>query len=156
MRRWAKRPPLNYAGEAAQYAAAFDEDMRLNSLSTEAAAGVVNQRAIREELLAALADWSNVTPNKQDKERLRDICKTAEPDASAFRNRWNAAMAAKDLAGLCPGFRPRGGRTAGGARGAAGQSVDKDQRRGRGEVPERGERTAPRRFLVPLPACARL
>ncbi len=88
---------FDYAGEAAQYAAAFEKDMGFSSLGTKEAAERVSSREIREELLAALADWSNVTPNKEDKQRLRDILKAADPDPTTFRNRWNAAIERKDL-----------------------------------------------------------
>ena len=45
---------FNFAREAEQYAAAFEEDMRLSFLSASQAAEGVNRRAIRKELLAAL------------------------------------------------------------------------------------------------------
>jgi tetratricopeptide (TPR) repeat protein/serine/threonine protein kinase len=87
---------FDLAGEAKQYAAAFEEDMGFSSLITEEAAERINTRPIRVELLAALADWSNAAPSKEDKERLRNVLKTADPDPAAFRNRWNAAMTKKD------------------------------------------------------------
>ena len=95
-----KESGFDYAREAVQYAAAFEEDMRLRSLSADRAAEGINKRAIREELLAALADWSNITPNQKDQQRLRGILKAADPDVTTFRNRWNAAMAQKDWDGL--------------------------------------------------------
>jgi tetratricopeptide (TPR) repeat protein/serine/threonine protein kinase len=87
---------FDLAGEAKQYAAAFEEDMRFSELNTEEAAERINSRPIRVELLAALADWSNAAPDKEDKQRLRDVLKAADPDPATFRNRWNAAMTKKD------------------------------------------------------------
>ncbi len=40
--------------------------MRLSTLSMVQAAEFINQRVIRDDLLAALADWANNTPNKED------------------------------------------------------------------------------------------
>ena len=68
-----------------------DDDLDVGSLDPAEAAARINRRVIRDDLLAALADWSNITTNKQDKERLRGVLKAADPDPASFRNRWNAA-----------------------------------------------------------------
>ncbi len=148
---------FDLAGEAKQYAAAFEEDMGFRSLTTEAAAERINSRPIRVELLAALADWSNAAPNKEDKERLRDVLKTADPDPAAFRNRWNAAMTKKDEEAASQSrLQPGGRQTARGAGGAARLATDVNQRRGCGKIPERSQRSAPGRLLDPLPVGARV
>jgi tetratricopeptide (TPR) repeat protein len=87
----------DYAGAVALYAAAFrkdDEDW--DALGADETAARINQRAIREELLAALADWSNFTAKEQG-EKLRRIVQAADPDPASWRNRWTAAARRKDL-----------------------------------------------------------
>jgi tetratricopeptide (TPR) repeat protein len=92
-----KENGFDNAGAAALYAEAFREDgLDLTSLEAEQAADRINRRAIREELLAALADWSNRTSNEQDEEKLRRILQAADPDPASFRNRWNAALDQQD------------------------------------------------------------
>ena len=68
------------AGAAAMYAAAFREDgLDLATLDPQEAAARINSRAIREELLAVLADWSNHAPNQEDAERLRRVLQGGGP-----------------------------------------------------------------------------
>ena len=89
------------AGEVALYRAAFRRDDRdWDSLAPDEAAARINRRAIRDDMLAALADWSNITANRQDQEKLRRVLQAADPDPSSFRNRWNAALYKKDVDGL--------------------------------------------------------
>ena len=88
------------AGSATLYASAFEDDMRLRSLSADQAAEAINKRAIREDLLAYLAEWTNITTSKKDRQWLRGILRAAEPDLTTFRNRWNAALAQNDGDGL--------------------------------------------------------
>jgi tetratricopeptide (TPR) repeat protein/tRNA A-37 threonylcarbamoyl transferase component Bud32 len=88
-------------GAVAMYKAAFQQDDQgWDSLEPDEAAARINQRAIRDDMLAALADWSNITANKQDSEKPRVILQAADPDPASVRNRWNAAMEKKDLDGL--------------------------------------------------------
>ncbi len=61
---------FDYAGMAALYAAAFREDGLDLSSPEAAAAERINGRAIRDDLLAALANWSNGTPNEDEKQRV--------------------------------------------------------------------------------------
>jgi tetratricopeptide (TPR) repeat protein len=95
------------AGSAALYAKAFEQDMGLAALAPEEAADQINRRGIRKELLAALADWANVTPNKADEQRLRVFLQAADPDPASFQNRINAFTTQKDWEGLRQlAFRP--------------------------------------------------
>ena len=124
---------------AALYAEAFREDgLELTSLEPEQAADRINGRAIREELLAALADWSNTTPNKDDARRLRRVLQAAHPDPASFRNRWSAALAQRDWdtrAGA--GRQPRNEGSARYAAGDYGQAMARGRRSsGGGEAPE--------------------
>ncbi|HVS39710.1 MAG TPA: serine/threonine-protein kinase, partial [Gemmataceae bacterium] len=85
------------SGAIALYAAAFRlDDKEWDSLGAGEAAARINRRAIREELLAALADWSYSTPNKDDMKRLRRVLQATDPDPASFPNRWNAALEQRD------------------------------------------------------------
>ena len=60
------------AGAIALYAAAFrQDDQDWDSLATGRGGRRINRRAIREDLLAALDDWSVITPNQDEVKRLR-------------------------------------------------------------------------------------
>ena len=91
---------FDMAGAAGLYAAAFENDMRLSALGVDQAAERINQRAIREGLLAGLDDWAAVAPNKEDKNRLREIIRAADPDPGSYRNRSQAMLDRKDWDGL--------------------------------------------------------
>jgi serine/threonine-protein kinase len=88
------------AGSAALYASAFEQDMGLAVLAPEAAADRINRRVIRKELLAALADWANVTPNQEEEQRVRVLLQAADPDPASFQNRLNTLTTKKDTEGL--------------------------------------------------------
>jgi eukaryotic-like serine/threonine-protein kinase len=95
------------AGAAALYATAFEQDMGLAALTPEEAADRINHRDIRKELLAALADWANLTPNKDEEQRLRVLLQATDSDPASFQNRMNAFAAQKDGDGLRKlAFRP--------------------------------------------------
>ncbi len=87
-------------GSAALYATAFEEDMSLSALAPKDAAEQINRRVIREELLAALTDWLNITASKNEKQRLNDLLQETDSDPNSFRNRMNALTAKRDWAGL--------------------------------------------------------
>ena len=91
---------VDNAGAAALYATAFEQDMGLAALEPDQAAERINQRVIRDELLAALAEWADITANINDKQRLRNLLQAADPDPNSFRNRINAFTAQKDWEGL--------------------------------------------------------
>jgi len=91
---------VDNAGAAALYATVFEQDMGLAALEPEQAADRINRRVIRDELLAALAEWADITANKNDKQRLRKLLQAADPDPASFRNRINAFTVQKDWEGL--------------------------------------------------------
>ena len=97
-----KEDAFDEAGAVALYAAAFRQDDKdWDSLEVRQAADRINGRAIREDLLAALAYWSNITANKEEADKLRGVLQAADPDPTSLRNRWNAAVVQKDRDGLC-------------------------------------------------------
>jgi serine/threonine-protein kinase len=85
--------PYDYEGAAALYAEAFAEaGMDVAALNPEEAAARVNRRtAIRDELLAALADWAFAVPDLALGKKLRAVVRAANPDPASFRRRWDAA-----------------------------------------------------------------
>ena len=89
------------AGAVALYRAAFRQDDKdWDSLAPDEAAARINRRAIRNDMLAALAVWSNITTNKQNQERFRRVLQAADPDPASFPNRGDAALEKKDVDGL--------------------------------------------------------
>jgi serine/threonine-protein kinase len=99
-KKQATKVSFDRAGAATRYGKAFHDDMRLEELTPEEAAGRINRRAVRSELLAALANWAYLTPDKQVKERLLRIARLADPAPTAFRNRWAAAWEGRDREAL--------------------------------------------------------
>ncbi len=89
------------AGAITLYAVAFhDDDLDPAWLEPAEAAARINRRAIRDDLLAALADWSNIAATPQDRDRLRGVLKAADPDPTSFRNRYRMIVARKHWIGL--------------------------------------------------------
>ncbi len=89
------------AGAVSLYAAAFRQDDKgWDSLETDEAAAHINQRAIREDLLAALSEWAFLTSNKDEADRLHRIAQATDPDPGSFRNRCELLLDQKDWAGL--------------------------------------------------------
>ena len=89
------------AGMVALYRAAFQQDDKdWDSLEPAEAAARINRRAIRDDMLAARADWSNNTASKQEMDKLRGVLQAADPDPTSWRNRWNKAAAQEDLDSL--------------------------------------------------------
>jgi tetratricopeptide (TPR) repeat protein len=64
------------------------------------AAKEVQDRPIREALLAALADWAAVTPDAEERARLLRVGGAAGPASGAFGRRWREAVEKKDGPGL--------------------------------------------------------
>jgi tetratricopeptide (TPR) repeat protein len=62
----------------------------------EAAGARVRGSRLREPLLAALEDWSAVTPDVEQRQRLQQVLRAAEPEPTAFRTRWRAAVMRQD------------------------------------------------------------
>jgi tetratricopeptide (TPR) repeat protein/serine/threonine protein kinase len=58
----------------------------------EEAAARVHHSRLREVLLAALEDWSRVTPDATEQKQLAAVLEAAEPAPDAFRARWRAAV----------------------------------------------------------------
>jgi serine/threonine-protein kinase len=95
------RGPIDYAGAAASYAAAFrDDGLDVAALGPDEAADRINRREIRGELLAALADWARTTRDAGLREKLFRVVGAADPDPDSFRNRWNAAVQKGDREAL--------------------------------------------------------
>ncbi|HVS39014.1 MAG TPA: serine/threonine-protein kinase, partial [Gemmataceae bacterium] len=92
-----KEDGFDNAGASALYAKTFREDEPgWDALDVRQAAERINGRAIRDELLAGLADWSNVTADAQERKRLREVLQAADPDPGSLANRWNTALGRKD------------------------------------------------------------
>ena len=92
-----KEVMFDHAGASNQYAAAFrQDDPNWEALGVDEAAARIKQRAIKDDLLAALSNWSNITPNEREREKLSRIVLAADPDPESFRNRWNAALEQRD------------------------------------------------------------
>ena len=89
------------AGAVVLYRAAFQQDDKgWDSLASDEAAARINQRVIREDLLAALDEWARITPNQDEAIRLRGIVQAAGPNPGSFWNRCQALLDQKDWDGL--------------------------------------------------------
>ncbi len=86
------------AGSAALFAAAFKDEMGLDlqRFNPEEAAARIIGRAIRKELLEGLDDWLFVEHAEDNRVLILRILRAADPDATSFRNRLNAAVLAND------------------------------------------------------------
>jgi serine/threonine protein kinase/tetratricopeptide (TPR) repeat protein len=65
-----------------------------------AAAARVRNSRLREPLLAALEHWRRVTPDAAERQQLELVLQAAEPRATAFQQRWSAAVRRRDAAAL--------------------------------------------------------
>jgi len=81
------------------YAKAFG-DHGIDLAAPEEAAARVRASRLREALLAALEEWSRVTEDKEERQRLERVLQAAEPEPTAFRARWRAAVRQRDGAAL--------------------------------------------------------
>ncbi len=89
---------FDIAGSAVLFAAAFKDYMGLDLQrfdQQESAADIIG-RDIGKELLAGLDDWLFVERAEDRHMLIRSILRAADPDASSFRNRLNAAVQAND------------------------------------------------------------
>ena len=86
------------AGSAALFAAAFKDDMGLDlqTFNPEQVAAHISGRAIGQELLDGLDDWLFVECAEDKRVYIQRILQAADPEATSFRNRLNAAVLAKD------------------------------------------------------------
>ncbi|HKB36307.1 MAG TPA: serine/threonine-protein kinase, partial [Gemmataceae bacterium] len=86
------------ARAAPLYAKAL-EDYGVDVAAPEAAAARVRDSRLREALLTALADWSRVTQDKEERRRVEKVYQLALP-ADSLRPRLLAAVRGRDGAGL--------------------------------------------------------
>jgi tetratricopeptide (TPR) repeat protein len=91
--QWMVRAPggsdIDIARAAPLYAAAFRRyGIDVQALEPAEAADRIVQRAIRAELLAALVDWSWLTPDKEERERLFKIIQAADPEPKGLFRQW--------------------------------------------------------------------
>jgi tetratricopeptide (TPR) repeat protein/serine/threonine protein kinase len=77
-------------------------DYGVDLAAPEMAAARVRSSRLREVLLAALEEWSWLTRDKGERQRLGQVLRAAEPDPNAFRARWQAAVRLRDAAALVP------------------------------------------------------
>jgi tetratricopeptide (TPR) repeat protein len=90
---------FDWSGWPAQYAAAL-RDYGVDPSTPEAAAARVRASRVRGALLAALDNWRRSTLDAAEGQRLEQLLGLAEPEPSAFRARWRAAVRRRDPATL--------------------------------------------------------
>jgi serine/threonine protein kinase/tetratricopeptide (TPR) repeat protein len=74
-------------------------DYGVDPAAPQAAAARVSNSRLRDALLAALENWSRVTPDAAERQRVQKVCQAAlTPDD--FRTRWRAAALQGDTAAL--------------------------------------------------------
>jgi tetratricopeptide (TPR) repeat protein len=87
---------LDRRGAARDYAEAFRKyGIDVEKLEVAEAAAQIRQRAIRDQLVAALDGWANIMRDDKIRQRLLGIA--IKVDADAGRNRLREALARKDL-----------------------------------------------------------
>src|SRR5262249_11424628 len=68
----------------------------LEALEPAASGRLIQQRAIRLELVAILDNWAWITPNDEQRLRLRQIADVADPDREGLTYRMRHAVAGGD------------------------------------------------------------
>jgi tetratricopeptide (TPR) repeat protein/serine/threonine protein kinase len=94
-----KEDRYDNARAAPLYAKAFG-DYGIDLAAPETAAARVRRSRLREVLLAALEDWSWLTRDNGERQRLEQVLRAAEPEPNAFRARWRAAVRWRNAAAL--------------------------------------------------------
>jgi tetratricopeptide (TPR) repeat protein/serine/threonine protein kinase len=89
-----KSGKFDEARAAPLYAALF-ANYGLDLAEPQAAAAQINGSRLRDALLAALEEWSEITPDAGEQNRLEEILQAADPP-DTFRARWLAAVRRRD------------------------------------------------------------
>jgi serine/threonine protein kinase/tetratricopeptide (TPR) repeat protein len=84
------------AGRYAAVLRAYGVDPR----APEDAATRIRHSRLREALQATLQDWSRITTDHAEKQRLQALLNLAEPAPDAFRKRWSTAVQQQNAAAL--------------------------------------------------------
>jgi tetratricopeptide (TPR) repeat protein len=80
------------AARAAPLYAKALADYGVDLAAPQAAAARVRHSRLCETLLAALENWASITKDEQERQRLEQVLQAAEPEPTAFRARWRAAV----------------------------------------------------------------
>jgi Flp pilus assembly protein TadD len=88
-------------GVVPRYAAAFAaHGLDMATAEPAALAEKLRQHPLREHLVVALWDWSRLSAQPGERQRLAAVLAAAEPTLTDFERRWRAASRARDRAAL--------------------------------------------------------